>query len=275
MEQATRYNSWLIERCLPHLGRRILDVGAGSGTFEEQLAAVADEVVALETDDEQVSQLRRRVADLPNVTVVHGAAGEVDAASLGAPFDSIVCFNVIEHVDDDVGALRSFRGYLRSGGKLLLLAPAHAALFGPLDCTVGHRRRYKKTSLRAALNHAGFDVEQLRLVNPIGAFGWLIAGRVGRRASIPRTSLRAYDRFVPVLRFLDRFNLPVGLSVWAVAAARAAERRMPTYRTTSAVSAVTKRTDAAARSARSSACSRDEPVASTAPARSEPRRSGG
>jgi SAM-dependent methyltransferase len=223
MEQATRYNAWLLERCRPYLGGRILDVGAGSGTFEPELAVAADEVVALETDDEQVAQLRRRVAGLPNVSVVHGAAGEIGPARLGAPFDAVVCFNVIEHVDDDVGVLRSIRGYLGAEGKLLLLVPAHAALFGPLDRTVGHRRRYSKVSTRAALGRAGFDVRELRLVNPIGALGWLVAGRVGRRASIPGGPLGIYDRLVPLLRFLDRLDLPFGLSVWAVAAPGDAE----------------------------------------------------
>ena len=57
----------------------------------------------------------------------------------------------------------------------------------------------------------------LRRVNPVGALGWLVAGRVLRRSEIPDGPLRAFDRLVPVLRLLDRAKLPLGLSLWAVA----------------------------------------------------------
>jgi SAM-dependent methyltransferase len=214
MEQATRYNAWLVERCLPYLGRRVLDFGAGSGTFVPALAAHCEQLVAVEPDADQITQLRRRAAHLPNVRVVQGDVADVPAADR---FDSIVCFNVLEHLEDDVDALRELRGHLAEDGRLLVLVPAHRVLFGPLDRTVGHHRRYTRTSLGSALQRAGFRVQHLRLVNPIGALGWLVAGRLGRRALIPGSPLRFYDRLVPLLRLLDRFDLPLGLSVWAVA----------------------------------------------------------
>jgi SAM-dependent methyltransferase len=213
MEQAARYNAWLVERCLPYLGGRVLDFGAGSGTFVPALAAHCDELVAVEPDPEPFAELQRRAERLPNVRAVRGT--DVPARER---FDTIVCFNVLEHVDDDVGALRALRARLAADGRLLVLVPAHPALRGPMDRTVGHRRRYTKAALRAALETAGYGVQELRLVNPIGALGWLVAGRLGRRAAIPGSPLRFYDRLVPVLRLLDRVELPVGLSVWAVAA---------------------------------------------------------
>lgn len=210
MEQATRYNGWLADRCLPHLGRRVLDFGAGSGTFVPALAAHCEELVAVEPAAEPFALLQRRTGQLPNVRAVQALPG-------GAHFDAIVCFNVLEHLDDDVGSLRALRGCLAEDGRLLVLVPAHPALFGPLDRSVGHRRRYTKASLGAALEQAGFRVQELRLVNPLGAVGWLVAGRLSRRVEIPASPLRLYDRLVPVLRTLDRVDLPVGLSVWAVA----------------------------------------------------------
>jgi SAM-dependent methyltransferase len=214
MEQATRYNAWLVERCVPYLGKRVLDFGAGSGTFVPALAAHCDELVAVEPDAEPFAELERRAAELPNVRALRGEVADLPP---GGRFDSIVCFNVLEHLDDDSGAVAALRGHLAEDGRLLVLVPAHPALFGPMDRTVGHRRRYTKTSLRSALERAGFRVERLRLVNPIGALGWLVAGRLGRSAVIPGSPLRLYDRLVPILRALDRLDLPVGLSVWAVA----------------------------------------------------------
>ena len=64
---------------------------------------------------------------------------------------------------------------------------------------------------------AGFTVAELRLVNPLGALGWFVSSRVLKREQIPEGPLRVYDKLVPALRMLDRVDVAVGLSVWAVA----------------------------------------------------------
>ncbi len=215
MERARHYNEWLFARCRPYLGRRVLDAGAGTGTFAEMLAE-EHEVVAAEPDPELATLLRRRLAARPNARVV-----ELEAAALaeddGAAFDSIVSFNVLEHIPDDQTALNTLARLLVPGGRLCLLVPAHPFLFGPLDEVLGHERRYEKRGLRARLETAGFELEALRHVNPIGALGWLISSRVLGVDEIPGRPLSLYDRLVPLLRALDAIELPFGLSLWAVA----------------------------------------------------------
>jgi SAM-dependent methyltransferase len=133
--------------------------------------------------------------------------------------DSIVCFNVLEHIADDADALSRLRTLLAPGGHLLLLVPAHPFLYAPLDRLLGHERRYTKGDLALLLSETNLVVKELRLVNPIGALGWLVSARILRRRQIPLAPLRLYDRLVPLLRPLDALDLPLGLSVWAVAAA--------------------------------------------------------
>jgi SAM-dependent methyltransferase len=217
MAGAEAYNAWLFERAAPHLGTRVLDAGAGLGTFTE-LAARGREVVAVEPDGACLSSLRRRFAGHPGVTIVAGDATQLEAEMLGT-FDSILCFNVLEHIRDDGEALASFRALLRPGGRLLLLVPAHPALYGETDRTVGHERRYAKEVLRRRLASAGLTVDELRHVNPVGALGWLVSARILRRRDVPAGPLRLYDRLVPVLRVLDAVPSPFGLSLWAVARA--------------------------------------------------------
>jgi SAM-dependent methyltransferase len=215
MAEAPNYNSWLLERSEPYLGRRVLDAGAGTGTFASALAD-GHEVVALEPDPALFEILRDRLAASPNVTV-----SSSDAASLAdhtdQPFDSIVCFNVLEHIADDRGTLEALLAYLRPGGHLLLLVPAHPRLFGSMDVTAGHERRYRKQSLRRLLEGVGFRPEVLRYVNPIGGFGWFVSARILKREYVPTGPLRFYDRLVPLLRTLDHVDLGFGLSLWAVA----------------------------------------------------------
>jgi len=217
MSMAPRYNAWLLERARPFLGARALDVGAGIGTFTAELACSCDAVVAAEPDPDDFAVLERRFAGEPKVRVVHLPAERLAGADLGGQFDAAVCFNVLEHIEDDLGALRAIASQLRAGAYLLLLAPAHRALFGETDRTVNHVRRYDRPVLEERLRAAGYDVVELRHVNPLGALGWLVSSRVLRRPHVPEGPLKAYDRLVPVLRALDRAPLPFGLSLWAVA----------------------------------------------------------
>lgn len=217
MEGAPKYNRWLFDRCLPYLGARVLDAGAGIGTFSE-LASPGREVVALEPDPELAAVLRRRFEGRPNVTVLEGSAEDVSGR-----FDSVICLNVLEHIRDDGAALSRFHDVLVPGGRLLLLVPAHPSLFGSIDRAVAHERRYDKRGLRELLARTGFEVETLRLVNPLGALGWLYSSRIRKTEQVPEGPLAFYDRLVPILRALERVELPVGLSVWAVARGGAAE----------------------------------------------------
>ena len=209
MARAQAYNDWLIDRARPWLRGRVLDVGAGIGTHTIQLRGLADEVVALEPDPQFAQMLRDRV---DGVQIVEG-----DATDVQGPFDAIVCFNVLEHIDDDESTLRRLRELLAPDGALLLLVPAHPTLFGPIDTAFGHYRRYGKQELRRKLRAAGFEPGVLRHVNPVGALGWLAQARIRKRARMSYRGLDLYDRLVPALRLLDNVPLPVGLSLWAVA----------------------------------------------------------
>jgi SAM-dependent methyltransferase len=215
MAGARNYNAWLLERATPYLGRRVLDAGAGLGTFTN---AVADgrEVVALEPDSNYATRLRERFAGQPNVTVVEA---EASSLAVGQGFDSVLCLNVLEHIVDDAGALESFAAALSPGGRLLLLVPAHPLLYGKIDCALDHARRYRRDELQGKLVGAGFAIETLQYVNPLGALGWLVWGRILRRDRVPGQPLRAYDRLTPLLHALDHVPLPFGLSLWTVACA--------------------------------------------------------
>ena len=217
MGAATNYNAWLVERALPYLGKRILDVGAGLGTHSETLARHADRLVAVEPDAAHAKELERSLRRFSGVSVVHAAAEDLTSGLLPEAFDTVFCFNVLEHVRDDREALVRFRERLVPGGRLCLLVPAHPFLFGEIDRAVGHERRYRKRDLERLLVETGFAVEHLRHVNPLGAIGWALSSRVLRHADVPAAPLALYDRLVPALRMLDRLRLPVGLSLWAVA----------------------------------------------------------
>lgn len=221
MAAAGNYTSWLLDRARPYLGDSVVDLGAGIGTFSEPLAAELD-VVAVEPDRRLADLLRTRAEGNQRLTVVDGDAETL--RRLGRRFDSILCLNVLEHIEDDAAALQACFEALEPGGHLLLLVPAHELLFGAVDELAGHVRRYSSRAVRQQLEAAGFAVVELQHVNPAGALGWLVFSKLLRRSQVPQGPLAVYDRFVPLLRLLDRLRLPFGLSLWAVARRPAGRR---------------------------------------------------
>lgn len=216
MADAGNYNDWLFERSRPYLGGRILDFGSGIGTFAAEASPFGD-VVAVEPDPLFAAELRKRFDGSEKVTVVEADAGWLEGLDVKGAFDTVLCFNVLEHIADHERVLRAFRACLKPEGHALLLVPAHPALYGAIDRNVGHERRYTRGGLRRALQRAELTPVELRYVNPLGAVGWLVASRILRHEQVPAGPLRAYDVLVPVLRSLDRLPWPFGLSVWAVA----------------------------------------------------------
>jgi SAM-dependent methyltransferase len=216
---APNYNAWLGRKFEAHAGRRVLEIGAGIGTITELLAPGREKVVALEVDDFYVTRLKNRFRDRANVVPLKSDLALADFRALRAErFDTIVLSNVLEHIEDDAGAVRRFAQIVQPGGRLLVLVPALPALFGAMDEAVGHFRRYTMPSLRAVLTSNGFSIERLEWMNLVGIPGWLVNSRLLRRRSMPPLQLRLYDQVAPLLAAAEsKVRLPIGMSLFCVA----------------------------------------------------------
>lgn len=216
LEDARNYTSWLTDLVAPHLGGRILDFGAGHGTFTAQLAPYGS-VTALEPSARAAATLRERFAGDPRVEVVEGDASAV--SSLG-PFDTIVLINVLEHIDDDASLITVLGKLLSPRGSLVVLAPAHRALYSDFDRRVGHHRRYTVGELRSILAGAGLEITEARYVNRIGAISWFLFARVLGQTPTKGWSTRIFDRVaVPMIRLTERGSSRFGQSILAVGTA--------------------------------------------------------
>jgi SAM-dependent methyltransferase len=196
-------------------GRRVLEVGAGIGTFSARLLdAGVERLLLVEPEPACVAELDRRFGSDPRVEVC--AEPLPDAPSLranGATFDFALSQNVLEHVPDDGGALVAMAAALRPGGRLMALVPAHPRLYGSLDRAYGHERRYTRGRLRAIVAAAGLEVERLYSFNALGIPGWWARNLTGARG-IGGSSLRAYEALLRASRPIERrVELPVGLSL--------------------------------------------------------------
>ena len=197
MKEAVNYNRMLIDVVKRHArrGERVLDFGAGVGTFALPMQRDGYAVECVELDDAQRATLAAQ-----GLTVHRTLEGIRDGS-----VDFVYTLNVLEHIDDDVGALRDIGRTLREDGRLLVYVPAFPVLFTRMDERVGHLRRYRCNDLRAKVDAAGFDVLRNDYVDSLGFLATLVYRMTGSRSgAIDRGALRAYDRYVfPMSRRLD------------------------------------------------------------------------
>ena len=201
MAGADNYNRYLLDlvRHRVQARERVIDVGAGIGTFAATLRAEGLDVLCVEPDARQADVIRR--AGMPVVTSIEQVAD--------ASIDLAYSFNVMEHIEDDVAALRSIRGKLRPGGRVLIYVPAFQLLFTDMDRLVGHVRRYRAGELADKLQRAGFRVTSARYADSLGFLATLVYKWTDRSAGhINPKALMIYDSLVfPVSRLLDRLGL--------------------------------------------------------------------
>ncbi len=137
-------------------GRRVLNVGAGAGSFTLLLAERRFEVVSTDVTEESCAVLRRRV---PGEVIL------ADVRSLPFPdasFDAVVAGEVLEHVADDVGAMREIARVLVPGGMFTGSVPAHPNWYGASDEWAGHARRYTREALEDTITGGGLAVVSCR-----------------------------------------------------------------------------------------------------------------
>lgn len=215
MATAPRYNRWMYDRLRPWVGRRVLEIGAGIGNMSEFLVD-RDRVVLTDTEPYYLDRLRARYAEHPHVTVAELRLPATNPRLAAERLDTVVCLNVLEHIEDDRGSLVAMRDLLAPGGRLILLVPSLRALYGTLDEALGHFRRYAPRELAAKLAAAGFRVPHLEYFNLAGVPGWWFTGRVLRRRLIPQGALRWYDALVPLFRLERLLPWRIGQSLIAI-----------------------------------------------------------
>lgn len=173
----------------PGQGRRLLDVGCGSGDFLTRMRVHGWQVVGVEPDPKAAEAARRNGLDVRDGMLA-------DAGFHGDTFDAIVLSHVIEHVHDPVALLRECGRVLRPGGRLVVLTPNLSSLghrrFGPdwrgLE-PPRHLYVFSLRSLAACVARVGLTVTEARtsarLVRGIWWVSRSIQHDAGRRRSKP------------------------------------------------------------------------------------------
>jgi SAM-dependent methyltransferase len=217
MTRATNYFDWQAKLVLPELGQRVLEIGCGIGNFTAKLLD-RELIVAIDTEPDCIERLRSRFPAQRNLyAMARDAAMPLDDLQRDQ-LDSCLCLNVLEHIEDDAGALRNIAAILAPGGAIVLIVPAFQCLYGPIDRHLGHYRRYTRASLKNLAAATGLTLRHVRYMNLPGFFAWWLNAKILKRQTQSEAQIQVFDRyFVPVISRVESVIYPpFGQSLFAV-----------------------------------------------------------
>lgn len=215
MGQATWYNNWTINIFKSYLRGTILEVGCGIGNFTKMLIPYG-KIYALDIDKTCIAKTKQKVKNSANI-----GFGDIENGLYffkNKRFDTIVCINVLEHIENDKKALSNMNKLLKRAGTLILLVPSHPILFGEIDRAIGHYRRYTENRIKIDLKRLRLKVVFAKKINFLGAIGWFISGKVLKEVSVNGKKLKLFDRIAPfILPWEEKIEPPLGTSILVIA----------------------------------------------------------
>lgn len=215
MSQAVWYNKWTMRKFLPYLSGDILEVGCGIGNFTAYLTNYGN-VWACDVEKNYIDQTKTLLDR--QVKVGFGDIEKGEYFFIRKKFDTIICLNVLEHIKDDMKALKNLYDLLKDGGHLILLVPAHMFLYGEIDKSIGHYRRYNKIRLNILMKDLGFKIIKSQNLNFLGALGWWFSSKLLGKSIVEENKIKMFNMVAPfVLPLENIIEPPFGTSVLIIA----------------------------------------------------------
>lgn len=199
-----RFNAWMADTLRSAVGSRVLELGAGIGNLTQKLSPRRRMYFATDIDDEHLARLRTRFQNRPSLSVRRcDLSVPEDFTPFVGRFDTVICLNVVEHVENDQLALANIASALQEGGRAIVLVPQGQSIFGTLDRVLGHYRRYSEAELRSKMEGTGLHVEKVIRFNRVTRPAWFLSGRILKRTTFGRFQLWVFDHLVWLWRRID------------------------------------------------------------------------
>lgn len=214
MSKTVNYNNWVYKLIKPFMGKRVLEIGCGIGNMTKFFLNY-ELTVAIDNSPNCIEIMKSKFSHHTNLRIVnHDISDEKFNELKRFNFDTIVCINVLEHIKDDLQALRHCYKLLIEGGRLILFVPALKVLYGAIDQADGHYRRYTKVELTNKLRQAGFVIKKGVYANFFGIFPWVLHSKILKKSVHPPKQMVFFDKFVPFCTLWEKlFRPPIGLNL--------------------------------------------------------------
>lgn len=215
LNRAPRFTQWMADVIRPYIGERVLEIGAGTGNLTLQLIP-RKLYYASDINPQYLTYLQNLVPEHPYLRVGYTDGEKQDSFPTAEKFDTVICLNVVEHLENDFGALRNIFDALEANGRAIVLVPCGPGLYGTLDKVLGHHRRYTKPQFTELAARTGFQLEALLSFNHFGSLAWWLNGRVLRRKTFGLWQIKMLNVLTPLVRLMDRFLPLPALSIIAI-----------------------------------------------------------
>jgi 2-polyprenyl-3-methyl-5-hydroxy-6-metoxy-1,4-benzoquinol methylase len=213
---AVRLHKWIADSIAPYLGDRILEVASGVGNISQYLPR-NERLTLSDYDPQYRALLAEQFGGEDKIDIVEfDLTSDEHAAHHSGRYDTIVCLNVLEHIEDDSGTLKRLHTMLEPGGKIILQIPQYPALMSDMDRNLGHYRRYTKRQLSDLLVETGYEVVANTNFNFPGVPGWYVNNTLLGRDSLGNNNLKLFNALVPIFRVAEALLPLPGLSVISV-----------------------------------------------------------
>lgn len=208
MRKAFNYNTYLVQICLKNINTncaKIIDFGAGIGTFSELLKEQGFEIECIETDNSQAEILKTK--------------GFKTSDDINSYQDNSICniisFNVFEHIDNDKEILERIYKKLKKQGIFFMLVPANSCLYSSFDKQLGHFRRYDTENLINLVKSCNFKIRNFEYFDSLGYILAYIYKIINRTGNISLLSILIFDKLIFPLsvKFDKIFNKNFGKNI--------------------------------------------------------------
>ncbi len=223
MDFAVNYHLWILQLLKPFLGKHLVEVGAGTGSFSELLLETNPETLFLVEPSEMFTQLEKKVENITSKTEIHCHqnifANVAETIKNKQEPDTIIYINVLEHIENDFEELKVVNETLSENGRVCIFVPAQAFLYSEFDKYIGHFRRYSKKRLEEKCVESGFKILYSRNFDLAGVIPWLIKYRILKSKNMEGEAVKIYDKYiVPITkRFETLIPPPIGKNLILVA----------------------------------------------------------
>jgi SAM-dependent methyltransferase len=218
VRRAKRFNRWVFSQFKNWLGDEVMEAGCGIGNLTEMVLSKR-RLVCIDNERFYIERLRQSYGHMTNVTFREAdltVPEQIERIAENGLFDSVLALNVLEHIEDEVGVLRSLRNILKPGGRVILLVPNDPALYSKVDKALGHYRRYSLDSLTRCMEEAGFRVAECRGFNRLGGLGWHVSGKILRSTTLSAGQMSLFEVMMPLVRVLEKIPFHTHNSLIAV-----------------------------------------------------------
>lgn len=201
---ASNYHNWILEEFRPYLGSSVMEVGLGHGNYRNCLHNL-NSYTGIDIDQESIMQAKEKFPQDRFVCVDITSDKFTDV--MAEKYDSVICINVIEHIENDAKAVQNLLSVLRPQGFLLLFVPAFESLYNDLDSLAGHHRRYHLHDSKRLLKGLNCRLVENKYFNPIGGLGWYV-NKFAKHKSLNENAVNnqivLFDRYIlPISRMLN------------------------------------------------------------------------